>query len=109
MRIVRGIGGVVLWLLAAVVGLLGAVLSITILLLPLGIPLLILAGSMFRRSMALLLPRKVSHPVEEAGKKARRRTKRVRKGKDIPGLSRRRVKRGKKKVRRVSKRFGIST
>jgi hypothetical protein len=109
MRIVRGIGGALLWLLAAVVGLLGAVLSITIILLPVGIPLLLLAGSMLRRSMALLLPRNVTHPVEEGGRTARRKAKRLRKGKDIPGVSSRRVKRGKKKVRRVSKRLGLSS
>lgn len=105
MRVFRGIGGVVLWLFAAVLGLLGAVLSITVILLPLGIPLLLLAASMFRRAIALLLPRNVSHPVAESGKTARRKVKRLRKGKDIPGVSRRRVKRGKKKVHRVSKRF----
>ncbi|MBO0892553.1 MAG: hypothetical protein J2P14_16670 [Acidothermales bacterium] len=109
MRILRGIGGAVLWLLAALVGLLGALLSITVVLLPVGIPLLLLAGSMFRRSMALLLPRKVSHPVEQAGKTARREIRRVRKGKDIPGVSRRQVRKGKRKARRVTKRLGLSS
>lgn len=105
MRVLRAVGGAVLWLLATVVGLLGAVLSITIVLLPIGIPLLLLAGSLFRRSMALLLPRSVLHPVEETGKTAKRKAKRLRKGKDIPGVSPRQVKRGKKRVRRVSKRL----
>lgn len=109
MRILRGIGGAVLWVLAAVVGLLGAVSSVTIVLLPVGIPLLILAASMFRRSMALLLPRQVSHPVKEAGKTAGHKAKRLRKGKDMPGVSPRRVRRGKKKVRRISKRLGLSS
>lgn len=85
-----------LWLLAVVVGLLGAVSCVTIVLLPVGVTLLLLAGSLFRRSMALLLPREVSHPFGEAGKTARRGAKR-------------RVKRGRKKVRRVSKRLGLSS
>lgn len=85
MRVLRAVGGAVLWLLATVVGLLGAVLSITIVLLPIGIPLLLLAGSLFRRSMALLLPRSVLHPVEETGKTAKHKAKRLRKGQRHPG------------------------
>ena len=73
MRVLRGLAGVVLWLLAAVVGLLGALLSVTVVLLPVGIPLLLLARKLFTRSVQLLLPRKVAHPVQELGKKAGKR------------------------------------
>ena len=75
MRLLRGLAGSLLWILAGVVGLLGIVLSATILLLPLGIPLLMLARRLFRYSMTMFLPREVRHPVQELGKSARGRTK----------------------------------
>ena len=37
MRLIRGLAGALLWLLAAVVGLLGVILCVTVILLPLGI------------------------------------------------------------------------
>ena len=46
MRILRGLGGAVLWLLAAVVGLVAVIMCVTVILLPLGIPLLGLARRM---------------------------------------------------------------
>ena len=79
MRVLRALLGALLWILAAVVGLLGILLSVTVILLPLGIPLLMLARRLFTRSVALVLPRKVSHPVDEAGRAAR---KKGRKGRD---------------------------
>jgi len=79
MRVLRALLGALLWILAAVVGLLGILLSVTVILLPLGIPLLMLARRLFTRSVALVLPRKVSHPVEEVGRAAR---KKGRKGRD---------------------------
>jgi hypothetical protein len=71
MKFVRALGGSVLWILAGVIGLLGAVASVTIILLPLGIPLLWLARRLFRTAMALMVPRKVRHPVSEAGESVR--------------------------------------
>lgn len=109
MRVLQVLGGAVLYLLAAVVGLVGVVLSVTVVLLPLGIPLLILSGMLFRRAIALMLPRRVSHPVEEAGKKVRRKTRRLRKGKDLPGVSRHRKKRAERKIRGVTKRLHLSS
>ena len=70
MRFLRVLLGSLLWLVAGVVGLLGVVLSVTVILLPVGIPLLMLARRLFRMAMALILPRAVVHPVEELGKKA---------------------------------------
>ena len=40
MRLLRGLLGAVLWILAALLGLVGFVLCVTVILLPLGIPLL---------------------------------------------------------------------
>jgi hypothetical protein len=65
-RLLRGVAGALLWILALVVGLLGVLLSVTIVLLPVGIPLLFLAKKLFTTSMQLFLPRKVAHPVKTA-------------------------------------------
>jgi hypothetical protein len=69
MRMLRAAGGSLLLILTGIVGLLGVILSITIILLPLGIPLLWLAKKLFRTSMALFLPRAVRHPAEGLSKK----------------------------------------
>jgi hypothetical protein len=70
MRFLRVLLGSLLWLVAGVVGLLGVVLCVTVILLPVGIPLLMLARRLFRMAMALILPRAAVHPVQELGKKA---------------------------------------
>lgn len=86
MRFLRGLGGVLLWLVASVVGLLGAVLCVTIILLPLGIPVLLVARRMFGISMKLLLPREMTHPVDEASKSLRKNKKKAdKKLKNAPG------------------------
>jgi hypothetical protein len=85
MRFLRGLGGVLLWLVASLVGLLGAVLCVTIILLPLGIPVLLIARRMFGTSMKLLLPRELAHPVDEASKSLRKTRKKAgKKLKDAP-------------------------
>ena len=66
MRILRGLGGTVLWLLACVVGLVALILCVTVLLLPVGIPLLRVARRMFGRAARLMLPKGLAHPVESA-------------------------------------------
>lgn len=71
MRILRALVGSVLWILAGVLGLLGVLLSVTVVLLPLGIPLLFLARKVFRYSMVFFVPRKARHPVQELGKSVR--------------------------------------
>src|SRR5215213_4272412 len=66
MRVLRGMGGVLLWILASVVCLVALILCATILLLPLGIPLLMLGRRMFAQAFRLLLPRAAAHPVKTA-------------------------------------------
>ena len=66
MRILRGLGGAVLWLLACVVGLVAVILCVTVLLLPAGIPLLRVARRMFAKAARLMLPRALAHPVQTA-------------------------------------------
>jgi hypothetical protein len=65
-RLLRGVAGALLWIVAAVVGLVGVLLSVTVVLLPVGIPLLFLARKMFTTSVQLLMPKKVAHPVKSA-------------------------------------------
>jgi hypothetical protein len=73
MRLLRGLLGGLLWIVAGVVGLLGVVLCVTVILLPLGLPLLGLARRLFGRSMQLVLPRTVTHPADELKKSARKK------------------------------------
>src|SRR3954451_5594374 len=68
MWFLKGIAGGLLWLLATIVGLLGLVLSVTILLLPLGIPLLLLSRRLLAQAARLMLPRALAHPVEEVNR-----------------------------------------
>jgi hypothetical protein len=94
MRIPRALLGSVLWILAGVVGLVGALLCVTLILLPVGIPLLMLARKLFRYSMTLFLPRAVRHPVDEAKKKGRGS---LSDAADSVGLTRRNRKKARKK------------
>jgi hypothetical protein len=97
-----------LWIVAGVVGLLGVVLSVTVILLPLGLPLLGLSRRLFGQSMRLVLPRTVTHPADELKKSARTKkddvasaapdTKRLRK------KGRKATKKGKKLVKKQRKR-----
>jgi hypothetical protein len=57
MRILRGIGAVLVWLLATVVMVLALVLSITIILLPVGLPLLALGLRLYGYGVQLMIPR----------------------------------------------------
>jgi hypothetical protein len=63
MRLLRGLLGALLWILAALLGLVGVLLCVTVILLPVGIPIVKLAGSLFVRSMRLMLPPALAHPV----------------------------------------------
>lgn len=112
MRLVRGLLGVVLWLLASVVGLLGVVASVTLVLLPVGIPLVLLSRTMFAESVKLLLPRSVAHPVKESRRRSRKKadraldavqdtsgktSKKARKARDaVPDVTAKATKRGRK-------------
>ena len=77
MRVLRGLGGAVLWLLAVVVGLVAVIMCVTVILLPLGIPLLGLARRMVTNGVRLMLPRAVAHPVKTLDKGGRDRGRKV--------------------------------
>lgn len=68
MRLLRGLLGTLLWIVAALLGLVGVVLCVTVILLPLGIPLTVLAGRLFAHAVRLMLPRQLAHPVREVTK-----------------------------------------
>jgi hypothetical protein len=72
MRILRGLLGALLWILAALLGLVGFVLCVTVILLPLGIPLLVVARRLLTRAVQLMLPRSLAHPIDEATKTAKK-------------------------------------
>jgi hypothetical protein len=91
MRILRALGAALLWLLAVVIGLVGCLLCITIILLPLGLLLLRLAGQLFSTAARLMLPRPLAHPGKELSKRADAGRKGARKA----------GRRGRKHVRRT--------
>lgn len=99
MRLLRALAGSVLWILAGVLGLLGVVLSVTIILLPVGIPLLMLSRRLFRYTAVLFLPREVRHPVQELGKSTRDQAGKA--GKAAGKVRKRGRKKGRKLLKRV--------
>lgn len=78
MRVLRWLAGALVWILALVVGLVAGVLCITILLLPLGLPLLAGARRLFGTATKLMLPRAMTSPVEELGRSVRKRGRKAR-------------------------------
>lgn len=72
MRFLKILLGSVVWLVAELLGLVGLLLSVTVILLPLGIPVLMLAKRLFTVAMALIVPRAARHPVEAISKSGRK-------------------------------------
>lgn len=111
MRILRGVLGAVVWIVASVIGLVAVILCVTVILLPLGIPLLLLSRRLFGASASLILPRQVRHPIQEAdksvrkkGRKGRKRFKKIEKS--APGFDLRKAKKQSRKfLSRHRKRF----
>ena len=102
MRLLRGLGGSLLWVVASVVCLLGVVLCITIVLLPLGIVLLRLGRRLYSASFALFLPRAARHPVDTATDKIHDVAQGAASGLSDLGPSKRRV---RKKARKAKKKL----
>jgi hypothetical protein len=100
MRILRALLGSLLWILAGVVGLVGALLSLTLDLLPVGFPLLMLARKLFAYSMTLFLPRAVRHPAKRLRKKG---ADGVGDAAKTLGVSRKSRKRARKRARKTAK------
>ena len=105
MRLLRALAGSLLWILSGVLGLVGVLLCVTVILLPLGIPLLMLARRLFRYSMVFFLPRTVRHPAQELGKSARSGAKDAADAVGTPKLmSRKARKKAKKKAGKAARR-----
>jgi divalent metal cation (Fe/Co/Zn/Cd) transporter len=97
MRLPRALAGALLWILASVVGLLGALLCVTIIGLPIGIFLLRRAGRMFSAAVKLMLPSSLAHPLQEAKQSVRD------KGKDGAERTKDKAVQVKKKVKKKRK------
>jgi hypothetical protein len=103
-HLIRGLAGALLWILSAVLALVALILCITVILLPLGLPLLGYARRLFTLSLKLIVPRAVSHPVKSTKKPLRHRGQHLKKdlGGVLPDLTRMR-KHGRKRAPRIRK------
>ena len=72
MRLLRGLAGLLLWIVALVLGLVAVILCATLILLPLGLPLLGYARRLLALGIQLMLPRSVGHPVETVSRSLRK-------------------------------------
>jgi hypothetical protein len=80
MGLLRGLAGTLLWVVSALVGLVAVILCATVILLPVGLPLLGYAGRLFALSVKLILPRAVSQPVDAADRSLRKRGRKAKSG-----------------------------
>lgn len=71
MRLLRALAGTVLWLVAAVLGLVGSILCVTIILLPVGLAVLGYARRLFSVSTKLMAPRTAGR-ASQASEKTKR-------------------------------------
>jgi hypothetical protein len=58
MRVLRGVASIVVWLLATVLLVVALVLCITLILLPVGVPLMLLAFRLYGYGVQLMMPRR---------------------------------------------------
>ena len=116
MKPLRWLGASLLALLGSVLGLVGALLCVTLILAPLGIPILFLARRLFKAAAQLVVPRSVRHPAQTLGDtaqdvvKGRRKSgkkvseKAGKSGKELSKKARKSGKKVSKKARKSSKR-----
>lgn len=71
MRLLRGLAGVLLWVVALLLALVAAVLCVTLLLIPLGLPLLGYARRLFAFSVRLMFPRTTARSAQAKESTAR--------------------------------------
>jgi hypothetical protein len=98
MRLIRGLLGALMWLGALLLGLVGVLLCATLILIPLGLPVLGYARRLFTGAVRLMLPKAVAHPVKELGSEMRED------GRDAARTTRRTAHRGRKTARKARKR-----
>jgi hypothetical protein len=100
MKFLRWVAASLLGLVGGLVGLLGVVLTATLILAPIGIPLLFLARKLFGVSTRLVLPRAVRHPLESLD------PTRSDAADDVKKTVRKKWRRGRKDVRKRSRKLG---
>lgn len=100
MRLLRATLGALLWILGAVLALVALLLCATIVLLPVGVPLLMLSRRLVGQSVRLMLPRSLAHPVRGLDKKGRKARSTLT---DVAGKT---AKKGRKVAKRQRKRLG---
>ena len=103
MRVLRGLLGSLLWIVAALLGLVSLILCVTVILLPLGIPLFKVSKRLFGKSVRLMLPHAVAHPVKHAGKKSKKVKDRAKV--EPPDVMQKAGKKGRKLARKQRKRL----
>jgi hypothetical protein len=97
-----------LWIVSTLLGLVAVILCVTIILLPVGLPLLGYARRLFTLSLKLILPRAVSHPVETADKSMRKRGRKAKDGVSAAAPDLKKVRKGsRKKARQLRKKMPV--
>lgn len=71
MRLLRGLAGVLLWIVALLLALVALILCVTVLLIPLGLPLLGYARRLFTFSVRLMFPRTAARSTQAKESTAR--------------------------------------
>jgi hypothetical protein len=72
MRLLRGLTALLLWVIGVVLLLVSLILCVTLIGLPLGIPLLGYTRRIFGLGVRLMTSRKITHPVDELAKSVAR-------------------------------------
>lgn len=101
MRVLRALLGALLWLIAALVGLVGLILCVTVVLLPVGIPLLMLARRLLQRAIWLFLPPGAAHPLKTSKKSTEKAAHKV--GDRLSGLADLGDGKGRKRLKKTGK------
>lgn len=77
MRVPRALAGALLWIVSGVIALVAVIPCLTIILLPVGIPLLKVGTRMFGQAMRLFMPPELSRPVKRPVKHGRKPVKKA--------------------------------
>lgn len=112
MKILRWLGAGLVAVVAGVLALVGVILCVTLVLAPLGIPILMLARRVFSLAGRMVVPRALRHPVEELDRSGEAKVGKLkRKAKDgassgadrVKGAGKTATKKGKKAAKRGEK------
>jgi hypothetical protein len=83
MKILRWLGAGLIAIVAGVLALVGLILCVTLVLAPLGIPILMLARRVFALAGRMVVPRALRHPIDELDRSGEEKTAKLkRKAKD---------------------------